>query len=100
MPDAVVTTLAFLAGLVVGIRLLAALYGPVDSWYTIRSAWPVVLRRIVVWTGVTAAVLLLGGAWRPAFLVGMAVHVVVHVGSWLVVTHGLPRKLTPTPVVE
>ena len=100
MPDAVVTALAFFAGLVVAIRLLAALYGPIDLWYTIRTAWPVVLRRIVLWAAVTAAVLWLGGEWRRAFLVGMAVHLLVHVASWLLVTHGFPRNLKPTNVAD
>ena len=95
------TVLAFLAGLVVGIQLLAALYGPRDVWYTIRAAWPTVLRRIVLWTGVSvAAMWLLGGAQRRAFLLGMGAHLLMHVATWLLVTHAFPRKLGPTPMVE
>lgn len=101
MLNAAVTALVFIAGLLLGIRLLAALYGPIDLWYTIRTAWPVVLRRIVGWTGLTVVVLLLlGGEWRQVFLAGMATHLLVHVGSWLLVIHSFPKRPGPTPVVE
>jgi hypothetical protein len=99
--DAVITALVFIAGMLLGIRLLAALYAAIDLWYTIRTAWPVVLRRIVGWTGATVvALLLLDGGRRRVLLAGMAVHLLVHVGSWLLVTRAFPRRPGPTPVVE
>lgn len=101
MRDALSSVLLFAAGLVVGIRLLAALYGPIDLWYTIRTAWPVVLRRIVLWAGVTvAALLLLGSGRRGAFLLGMAAHLLIHVGIWAALLLAYPRKMRPTPTVE
>lgn len=100
MLDVVYTALVFIAGMLLGIRLLAALYGPIDLWYTIRTAWPVVLRRIVGWTGVTVVVLLLLGERRQVFLWGMAAHLLVHVGSWLLIIHSFPKRPGPTPVVD
>ena len=65
---AFVAALAFLAGLLVGVRVLAALYGPLDLWYTIGTAWPVVVRRIAVWGAVAVGGLVwLDGAPRTAF---------------------------------
>jgi len=93
--------LAFLAGLVVGVRVLAALYGPLDLWYTIRTAWPAVVRRIVVWVTVAAVLLaLLRGAPRVAFVLGMAAHLMVHVATWFLIANTFPRKPAPTAIVE
>ena len=101
MLDAVVAAFVFLAGLLLGIRLLAALYAPIDLWYTIRTAWPVAVRRIVGWTGLTVVVVLLMGAgWRRMLLAGLAVSLLVHVGTWLLVSRLFPRTPGPTPVVE
>ena len=101
MLDAVLTVLVFTAGLVLAIRLLAALYGPIDLWYTIRTVWLAVLARIVGWTGVTAAVfLLLGARWQRVFLAGMAAHLLMHMCAWLLVVRAFPRKPGPTPVVD
>lgn len=94
------SALAFTAGFVIGTRLLAALYAPRDLWYTIRTAWAVALRRIALWAAVTAVALWMAGGYRRAFLLGMAVHLAVHVLSWVLVTRAFPAKLRPTPVVE
>ena len=43
------TAVALVAGIWLGGRLLAALYGPLDLWYSFQTAWPSVLGRIVFW---------------------------------------------------
>lgn len=101
MRSLLVVAALFVVGGVVGIRLLAALYGPLDLWYTIRTAWPVVVRRIVLWGAVAA----LGLVWledtaRIAFGLGMAAYLVAHVASWFLITHSFPRKPGPTAIVE
>ena len=99
--DAVVAALVFLAGLVIGVRMLAALYAPIDLWYTIRTAWPVAVRRIVGWAVVTAAALLLtDGGCRWALLAGLGVTLLLHVGAWVAISVASPRRPGPTPVVE
>ena len=102
MLQLVIAALAFVAGLVLCVRLLAALYAPLDLWYTIRAAWPVALLRVAGWSAVTAAALLAppGVVWRWAFLAGMAAALLAHVGTWVLaglVSSGPPGR---TPVVE
>ena len=99
--DVLYAALLFVAGVLLGIRLLAGLYSVIDLWYTIRTAWPVVLRRIVAWTGATVVVLLLlGGGWRWWFVAGMTVSLLVHVGTYFAIVYYGAQKPKPTPVVE
>lgn len=101
MSHVLLLALTFLAGILLGIRLVAALYAPIDLWYTIRTAWPVALRRVVGWSGATVvALLLLGGGWRWAFLAGMALSLLVHVATWFLVSRVFPGTPGPSPVVE
>ena len=79
----------FLLGLYLSIRSIVALYRILDLWYTIRTAWPIVLRGLLVWLGGTAAIALaLPPRLRAPFLWGalgyLAFYVVVGgVGSYL-----------------
>ena len=96
-----VTALVFVAGALLGIRLLAALYAPIDLWYTIRIAWPVAVRRVLFWSGLTAAALLvLKGGGRWALVAGLGAGVLLHVGTWVAVSRVFPRRPRPTPVME
>jgi len=94
--------LIFLAGIPLGIRLVAAWYAPIDLWYTIRTAWPVALRRVVGWSATTAAALLLlpAGGLRWALVAGLALSLLVHVGMWFVVSRVFSGPPGPSPVVE
>jgi uncharacterized membrane protein len=96
-----VGALAFIAGLVIAIRWLAAIHSIADLWYTMRTAWRGVLARVIGWSGVAAAaILVVEGGYRTALLAGMAFHGVVFVGTYafIVVVGGLkPRRM---PVVE
>ena len=102
MTHVLMLALVFVAGMLLGIRVLAALYAPLDLWYTIRTAWPVALRRIAGWGVVTAAALLLlpAGGLRLALVAGMALHLLVHVASWFAVIRAFTGKPGPSPVVE
>ena len=96
-----VAAVVFIAGVLVGIRLFAGLYSALDLWYTLRTAWPVVLRRTVGWTAVCVVVLLfLPVAWRWVFVAGMAAHLLVYVAATFTITHTGARKPRPTPIVE
>ena len=94
--------LTFLAGYLLGIRLVAALYAPIDLWYAIRTAWPVVLRRVVGWSATTAAALLLlpAGDLRWALVAGLGLSLLVHVATWFLVSRLFPATPGPSPVVE
>ncbi|MEK6610429.1 MAG: hypothetical protein AABZ35_05880 [Gemmatimonadota bacterium] len=101
MRDVGLAALLFVAGIFLGIRLLAGLYSVIDLWYTIRSAWPVVLRRTVGWTaGTVAALFFLEGGWRWWFVAGMIVYLLGYVGTCFVVVRIGARKPGPAPVVE
>ena len=94
--------LIFVAGILLGIRLLAALYAPIDLWYSIRTAWPVAARRVVGWSATTAAALLLlpAGGLRGALAAGMVLSLLMHVGAWLLVSRIFSGTPGPSPVVE
>ncbi|NIM52804.1 MAG: hypothetical protein GTO22_26760 [Gemmatimonadales bacterium] len=93
--------LLFAAGMLLAIRLLAGLYSVIDLWYTIRTAWPVVLRRIVTWSGVTVVVLmLLNGGGRWAFVAGMGFHVLLYLAASLSIVWTGARDTRPTRIVE
>ena len=102
MLQVVIAALAFLIGTLLGVRLLAALYAPLDLWYTIRTAWPTALRRIVAWSAVTAAALLVpsGVAWRWGLLAGMGASLIAHVATWALALRIFSRPPGRTPVVE
>lgn len=90
----------FVAGMFLGIRLLAGLYSVIDLWYTIRTAWRVVLRRTVGWTVGTVAVLwLLEGGWRWWLVAGTSVYLLVYVGTCFAVVRIGARKPGPAPAV-
>ena len=94
-------TVVFVAGILLGIRLLAGLYSVVDLWYMIDRAWRVVLRRVVGWTLATVVVLaVLDRVWRWIFLAGIVTHVLVYVAGTFIVVHTGARRPRPTPTVE
>ena len=68
----IIGTLLFIFGMCLCVQLMAALYGIIDLWYTIRTVYPTVIRRILVWTTLCIAVAwLLGDNLRPSFLWGL-----------------------------
>ena len=102
MSHVLLIALTFVAGILLGIRLLAALYAPIDLWYTIRTAWPVAVRRVVGWSATTAAALLLlpAGGLRGALAAGMVLSLLMHLGAWFVAFRLFPEPPGPSPVVE
>ena len=75
--------LSYLFGMCICVQLVAALYGIVDLRYTIRTAYPTVIRRILVWTLLIAAIVwLLGDDLRPAFLWGLIGYVGFYIFSF------------------
>ena len=73
---------AFLLGVYLSIRVIAALFGIIDFWYTIGSAWPRVLRAVAGW-GSLAALL----SWAlpgTAFLWGFAGYAVFYASQFVI----------------
>ena len=75
----VIKIIVFLFGMSICVQLVAALYGIIDLWYTFRTEYPKVIRRILIWSVLTVAMAwLLGNQLRPAFLWGLAGYVVFY----------------------
>lgn len=75
----------FVLGMYLSMRLIASLYGIIDLWYTIRTAYPKIIRGILGWGALTVAMdLLLESCYRPAFIWGLCAYVVFYAGFiWL-----------------
>ena len=68
--------LVFILGMCLCVQLVAALYGIIDLWYTLRTAYPAVIRRILFWILLCAGFAwLLGDGLRPAYFWGFAAYV-------------------------
>jgi hypothetical protein len=76
---------AFVLGMYLSIRVLAAFYRVMDLWYIIGKAYPKILRGILGWGALTAAIgLTLNGHYRSPFLWGFVVSLAVHIAFiWL-----------------
>ncbi len=80
-----------------GAQLIAALYGVIDLWYTIKTAYLSVIKRILGWSLVIAALtLFLGGTYRPALMWGLAAFVGCHVATFGLTT--LIARIATRPV--
>lgn len=84
----------FLCGAYLGMRTLAAAYRVIDLWYTIATAWLRVLRGILGWGGATAAIAVLAGAHRLAFVGGLLGFLLFYL-SLFGLRHLLLRKPAP-----
>ncbi len=73
----------FLLGMFLGAQLIAALYGVIDLWYTIKTAYLSVIKGILGWSVVIAALtLFLGETYRPALMWGLAAFAGCHVATF------------------
>jgi hypothetical protein len=85
----------FACGAYLCLRLIAAAYRFIDLWYTIRTAYPTVVRGILAWGGVVAALAaLLDGRRRTAFLVGMLAFLLFYL-SLYALRHLVIRRPAP-----
>jgi len=80
---------------------MAALYGILDFRSIMNTAWPRVVRGIVMWGGIPAVlVLILSGPARPPFLWGLAVPFIFNVFAvflYKVVAASAIRNAKKTP---
>lgn len=69
----------FLSGMYVSQRMIVALYGIIDFWYTIKTAYQKVMSAVLWWSGLTILIiLLLGNEWRGAFLLGFGAFFILY----------------------
>jgi hypothetical protein len=75
--------LIFLLGMCLCVQCIAALYGIIDLWYTIRTTYPRVIRRVLFWAIVCLAIAwLMGEDWRPVFFWGFVGYIGFYVISF------------------
>ncbi|HVT43676.1 MAG TPA: hypothetical protein VMT00_04730 [Thermoanaerobaculia bacterium] len=82
----------FVAGVYLAIRALAALHRIIDLWFTIDTAWPMVLRGLIIWCGGTAALaLVLPEHHARALLYGIAAFVAFYLAGFVLWRLLVPR---------
>lgn len=81
---AILKIAVFILGMYLSVRLVAALYGVIDLWHTIRTAYPKVIRGILGWGIIISAIgLTLNSHYRSFFWWGLVAFLVLQVGSIL-----------------
>ena len=71
----IIKILLFLLGMSLMVQVIASFYSILDLWYTRRTAWKIMLKRIIIWAGLTLVIaLVLKGEIRQAFLAGLIVY--------------------------
>ncbi len=85
----------FLCGAYLSMRTIAALYRVLDLWYTIRTAYPQVVRGILGWGGTSAAIFALAGDLRRSFLLGMLAFLVFYLSLFVLRHLALRRPQSP-----
>jgi hypothetical protein len=68
----------FVLGVYLSIRAIAALYGIIDLWYTIGTAWPRVVGRLIGWGGMIALIAVLLGDQRRVFFSGFVAFLIFY----------------------
>ena len=85
----------FAGGVYACLRLIAASYGALDLWYTIRTAYPRVVRGIAIWASLAVTpLLLLDGRRRTAFALGLLAFLAFYL-SLYAVRHLVLRRPAP-----
>ena len=81
----VIKIAVFILGMLLSVQLIAALHGCIDLWYTIKTAYPRVIRNILLWGALVFVIAwLLAGRYQPAFLWGLVAYVVFYFGTYLI----------------
>ncbi len=73
----------FILGIYLSMRMIAAFYGIIDLRYTMKTAYPKVIRSILVWGIITTCPAMLLGNYRQAFLWGLVAYVFIYLLSYL-----------------
>ncbi|MCI5148459.1 MAG: hypothetical protein D3916_03525 [Candidatus Electrothrix sp. MAN1_4] len=75
--------IVFLLGMCVAVQVVAAFYRILDFWYTIRTEYPIVIKGIFFWCGLSSLIaLFMGQSLRPAFLWGMLFYLPFYVANF------------------
>lgn len=81
----IISIALFLLGMALSVQVIASLYGPLDYIHTIKTKFPGLVLRLLIWGGLSAIIaILLGDRYRPSFLWGLAAYVLFYLLSYLV----------------
>jgi len=89
----IIKIVVFILGIYLSMRMIAAFYGIIDLWYTIKTAYHRVIRSILVWGIITACMIMFLGQYRYAFLWGIAVYIFIYLLSYLPIRLQLIREV-------
>lgn len=90
----IISIMVFLLGMSLAVQVVASLHGPLDYSYTIKTKFPEVIRRILIWGGLSVILaVVLGGQYRSPFLWGLMVYAVFYLFSYLLTKLMLKRNL-------
>ncbi len=74
---------AFALGVYLAIRMIAALYGAVDVWHMIATAWPRVVADVFVWGATTGVISwLMHGPYRSSLVWGVLIYLAFYLSIW------------------
>ena len=79
----IIKVLVFILGIYISMRMIAALFGIIDLWYTMKTAYPRVIRGILVWGIITTCLAMVLGQYRYAYLWGLMAYVFIYLLSYL-----------------
>ena len=80
-----VEIILFLLGMSISVQFIAALFGFIDLKYSIKTRYPVVIRRVMAWGCVTMIIaLVMRDSHRNAFLLGFAAFVFLHIALFII----------------
>jgi len=83
----IIKIVVFFLGIYLSMRTIAALCGIIDYRYTMKTAYPKVIGRILFWGIITLLAATLLGRYRYPFLWGIPVYIVIGILSYV------PNKL-------
>ena len=79
----IIKIVVFILGMYLSMRTMAALYGVIDYRYTLKTAYPKVIGRILGWGIITILIVMLLGQYRYSFLWGVLAYIVIYLFSYL-----------------
>ena len=90
----IIFIVVFLLGMLLAVQVVASLHGPLDYGYTIKTKFPEVILRILIWGGLSLILaIVLGDQYRGPFLWGLMAYLVFYLFSYPVTKLMLKRNL-------
>ena len=78
----IIKVIVFILGIYISMRTVAALYGLIDLRYTIKTAWPRVIRRILFWGVIATCLAVVLGQYRYVYLWGLTAYILIYLLSY------------------